>query len=81
MFLDGEEYFSVEEYADALIKLAMDDEEKHIFVHAYATDEDRIRMMNAIGGFAPYKPYSKEQIYAGVRCLGQYVSAGGNRNV
>lgn len=80
LFLGNKEYFSVEEYADALIKLAMADEEKHIFVHAYATDEDRVRMVNAIGGFVPYKPYSREQICAGVRYLWQYVSSGG-RNV
>lgn len=81
LFLGEKEYFSVEEYADELIKFAMDDEGKHIFVHAYATDEDRIRMANAIGGLVPYKPYSREQICAGVRYLEQYVSAGAGRNM
>lgn len=81
LFLGEKEYFSVEEYAYAIIKFAMDDEERHIFVHAYATDEDRIRMVNAIGGLVPYKPYSREQICAGVRYLGQYVSIGGGRRV
>lgn len=74
LFLGKEEYFSVEEYTDALIKFATNKNGGHIFIHAYATNEDRICMVNAIGGFVPHKPYTREQICAGIRYLGQYVS-------
>ena len=74
MFLTDKEYFSVKEYADAIMEYATENAEKHIWIHAYATDEDRIHMVNAIGGFVPYKPYNSRQICDGIEYLSGYLS-------
>jgi len=63
LYLDGKEFSSVNEYADALLEL------ETILVHVYQNDEDRVHKVNAIGGFVPYKPYSQEQVCDGIRML------------
>lgn len=49
MWIDDIEYFSIEEYAAALIKL--DTKDGFIVVNAYLCNEDRIKRRNPIGGF------------------------------
>lgn len=74
LFIGDEEFSSVEEYGDAIMACASADEKRHIFIHAYASAEDRTRMVNAVGGFVPYKPYSSTQVCNGVKQLEQYLS-------
>ncbi len=69
LFLKQREYFSVEEYADALAQYVAENDVSNISLNVYNTEEDRVLGVNAVAGFVPYKPYDKQRFIDAVRCL------------
>lgn len=49
LWIENKEYYSIEEYALALINYSA--EEKYIIVHAYPCEDDRVNHRNAQAGF------------------------------
>lgn len=68
LFLRQEEYFSVEEYAEALAQYVAEHNLPNIAIRVYNTDEDRVRGVNAIAGFVP-SSFDKKTFINGVRYL------------
>jgi len=69
LFLKKDEYSSINGYADAILDYAAHHETENTLIHKYATEDDRLNGIDAIDGFVPYKPYSREQICEGIRLL------------
>lgn len=69
LFLKQKEYFSVEEYAEALVQYAIENDTSDISLHVYNAEEDRVRGINAVAGIVPYKPYDRQRFINAVQYL------------
>lgn len=67
LLLSGKEYFSVEEYANAIVEYAAQNVDVPIRIYMNTTDKDGIR--NVVGVFFPYAPYNSKQICSGIKHL------------
>lgn len=71
MWIDNVEYFSIEEYAAALIKL--DTKDGFVVVNAYLCDEDRIKRTNPIGGFIFEKSAGYDALCKRIKDFNDYI--------